>query len=179
MSKIKENWELIVAVLLILVVITWALLNRPSEKYFNKVELSKDNYILNKTALPYIDTLILVGLDELKIKNTIVFVRHLTVESDDDEFILKAHIVAGYNRQFLIEIEHSDRSDITESVAHELIHLHQMYTGKLRVTHDYVLWKGDTLRNLPEYSDREWEQEAVGLGKILELRMNKKLYGDK
>ena len=107
-----------------------------------------------------------------------VFARPISIDGDIPNIELKAHIVASIvsGNSYLIEINKDSRSGTIESISHELIHLNQMNSGNLKMGKDYVIWKRDTIRNIPEYADREWEQDAVGMGKILEERIRKKLY---
>lgn len=149
------------------------------EKHFNKIELNKNNYILNKTDMEYIDTVLSVGLDELDISGVSIYARGITINNNIGELTLLGHIIAGENNQYLIEINPNNKSEIIKIVSHELIHLQQMKTGKFKVTKTYVLWKGDTLYNPPPYEEREWELEAVEKGLILEKQINSVLYNKK
>ena len=152
----KKIWKWII-VAIVAIALGIYILIRTEHNYFNKVELNQNNYVKNVTNMVYLDTVLSVGLDVLEIKNVIIFVRPLTFKRSDSEFTLKARIISanlsqGMVKQYLIEINKSNKSDIITSVSHELIHLKQYQLGILKVTEDYVIWKGDTLiDNIPEY----------------------------
>jgi len=172
----KKIWKWVVAVIILIVI--FLLLYNPKENYFNKAELSKDNAIINRTDNKALDTILKVGLDELELSGIVISVRRITIESDVPDLVLKAHISASRNSPnvYLLEINKSLRSDIIKSVSHELIHLKQLNNKKLKVGMDYLIWKGDTIQNIPNYEDREWEQEAVREGRVLEAKIRKRLY---
>jgi hypothetical protein len=153
-------------------------LNTQPEKYFNKIELNNTNKILNQTEMKYIDTILLVGLEEINYKGIVIIVRPITITNDNPDFELYAHIVPDKNNNnvYLIEIDERSKLSIVETISHEMIHLIQLRSGHLKWELDYVIWKSDTIYNIPEYANREWEQDAVGLGRILEKRLKERLY---
>jgi hypothetical protein len=170
----KQHWKwVIVGIIASIIGIGIYISTRNENKYFNKVELNGNNFIRNKTQLKYLDTVLKVGLDVLEINGVIIFARPITIKSEGD-LVLKAHIVSaetpeGIAKQFLMEIDKSHKGDIIGSISHELIHLQQYHSGDLKVSENYVIWKGDTLvDNIPEYFDRPWEIEAKEEGRALE-----------
>jgi hypothetical protein len=167
--------KIAIGVLMVLVVII-LLIVYSGDRPFNKVIVPTDNMILNRTELQYLDTIIAIGLDELEIKGVNVYLRPISIVNTDNTTVLKAHIIAGDNNQYLIEIDKSDRGDILNSVSHELIHLKQLRDGRLKVTADYILWNNDTITNPPSYFDREWEIEAKDLGDKLRIKIKNRLY---
>lgn len=176
MTKTKQVVIGIILALIIIIAIGIYFSEKEEVKFFNKVQISSNNYVLNRSDMKYLDTIILVGLDELKIKGVLILVREITIKNNS-ELKLKAHIVGGSSQQYLIEVDNSFKSDIISSISHELIHLKQMEDGRLINTPNYLIWEKDTLStNIPEYDERPWEVEARGLGKLLEIRVKNLLY---
>ena len=155
-------------------------------RYFNKIELSSNNTVVNRSDMSYLDTIISVGLDELQIKDVLVLAREITlIPKQEDGIKWNAHIVHGPSldsprNTFLLEIRKLTKQEAISTISHELIHLAQFYKGDYKARGTYIIWKGDTIQgqNIPEYQHREWEQEARGLGKILSLRLNDLLIQD-
>jgi len=177
----KTQTKYIIGIALLVVIGIGTLLyysNKAENRTFNKIELSTDNMVVNKTEISYLDTVASVGLDELGYKGILILVRPMSNNHNTEENLtLKAFIVQYPHNQYLLQIDKSSKHDIINTIAHELIHVHQYQMGYLDVTKDYVIWKGDTLRdNIPEYFDRPWEIEAVGLGRKLETKIKDKLY---
>jgi predicted metallopeptidase len=175
----QKKWILILIISIFVISIPlWLIFKTPTPEYFDKIELSDKNFVVNRTETTYLDTIIKIGLEELGYTNIVVFTRPISIDGGIPNIELKAHIIASIvnGNSYLIEIDKDSRSGTIESISHELIHLNQMNSGNLKMGKDYVIWKKDTIRNIPEYADREWEQDAVGMGKILEERIRKKLY---
>jgi hypothetical protein len=178
--KQKWKWVIVGIIAIIVVFAIWRAFNA-EDRFFDKVELTQDNYVRNTTNLPYLDTVIKVGLDVLEIKNSSIFARPLTIKNDGD-IDYKAHILSnnlnhGTIKQYLIEIDKTNRTNIIRNLSHELIHLRQYQSGTLTVTKDYVIWKGDTIKNnIPDYFNRPWEVEARKDGRVLENSIRDILY---
>lgn len=177
----KQIWKWVIAILLIGGLTFLIVKSIENEKrYFNKIELSSDNYVKNQTNYVYLDTVIKVGLEELKLEKIVVLIRELTVKSTEPNMDLKARIVAQPGLKnpstFLIEIDKASKSDHIHSISHELIHLLHMNSGKLLNSEDGVYWNGELVNPVPPYEDREWEIQAVGLGKKLKNKIRTKLY---
>jgi len=179
-----KNWKtvtLVILAILIGIAIGIYQSNKKENIYFNKIELTKNNYVRNGTELRYIDTVASVGLDILDIKLVTLYIKPLSVIDCDVNLVLKAHIVAGDNqglfKQYLIEIDKSNKREIISIISHELIHLKQYNSNELKMSEEYLIWKNDTLvDNIPEYFDRPWEIEAEKEGKILEKKIRAILY---
>ena len=176
-NKKSMNKYLKIGLVLILVLLTILVLSNIKQTYFKSVELSNDNIVFSRSDMNYLDTIVCVGLDELDIKGVRVYIRAITLPKEAD-FVIKAHIVQSTvnTTDYLIEIDNSDRDDIITTLSHELIHLQQLNTGKLKNSKDYVIWNSDTIRNPPTYFDREWEKEASKLGSKLEVKIKNRLY---
>jgi len=174
----KKVWKWVIAIVILIII--FLMLYKPKENYFDRIELSKDNAIINRTEIKFLDTILKVGLDELGLKTIIISVRNITIKSDVPDLDLRAHILVSRESPnvYLLEIKKDHRSTVIKNLSHELIHLQQFNSGELRFGKDYLIWKGDTLhkQNIPNYEDREWELDAVSKGKLLEVRIKNRLY---
>lgn len=155
----------VVIILLILLLIIY-FLNR-KESYYNQIELSNNNLITNHTSYSYMDTVVSIGLDQLKVKNTYILIKPLNDNIKKNFKVynnldLKAFIV-GTQNQFIIYVDNDlTRISCIAPLSHELIHLEQYNTKKLiLLNQNKCVWKGDTLDvSLIPYNERAWEQEA-------------------
>jgi len=154
---------------------------RQEQVHFNKVELSHQNHIINRTDLPYLDTIVSVGLDELDVVGITVMITPVTfdVSRFEREYKLSAFTLEGYaNSQYLIQIRSSDKQSIIETISHELIHIKQLNLDILKTEDTYVIWYNDTIYSddMVEYLLRPWETNAFEDGEILENKITNKLY---
>jgi hypothetical protein len=152
------------------------------EQYFNTVELSDNNGISNFTKQTYMDTVVSVGMDILKIKDDYVTIREMpdaVKESFNrqNSLDLTASII-GTNDQYIIYIDKVDRVTAIKSLSHELIHLQQYSSGRLIVIgNGVVIWEGKEINVLDiPYNDRPWEIEAFQGQYGLEKKIIEKLY---
>ena len=75
----SKTWVLLLAVILIILNII-AFLYSSQAPYYNHIELSEDNFVKNETKMPYLDTVILVGLRKQNVKGVSVIVKPLSDE---------------------------------------------------------------------------------------------------
>jgi hypothetical protein len=183
----RKNWKIVTIVIAIVLIGMAIGIYRSIKKeniHFNKVELTQNNFIKNATDLAYLDTVASVGLDILDIKMVTIFIRPLSIKNNDENIDYKAHIIAGKTnqglfKQYLIEIDKNNKRDIISTISHELIHLKQYKSNRLKMTEEYVVWENDTLMdNVPDYFDRPWEIEAEKEGKALEKKIRAILYSE-
>ena len=149
------------------------------EKTFVEYKIGDKNIVVNRTNKSYLDTIVHVGLDYLKIEGQTVIVRPQNGQRDlGDDFSSEAFIINQGNQSLVMIKERLNRSNAIEILAHELIHL-QQYKDKRLVVLDggRVEWNGDTLvvEQIP-YDERPWEVEAFLYGKMLEQDIKKILY---
>lgn len=150
----------------------WFFASCKKDKY-NKVELDPNIKIRNLTDKVYLDTLINVGLQELKQSNVFVTVRSLIRTSDGDMY-LRGYIV-GEGNVFTIYVENNIRSEYPLLISHELIHLLQSTSGRLKVYKEGVLFDNVFYSHKTPYEYRPWENEAFYYDDLLEARIMKKL----
>lgn len=150
--------------------------------YFNKIEIPKTHYIYNRTDVKYLDTIISAGLSVLKIEPTTILIqplkKNITFESEFGDFTLEAYIIGDvtpFGTQYVIYVNELSRNEYIRVLSHELIHLIQYETGTLKMTNGNITWHNKiySADNIPKYSDREWEQDAFILGRIMEDAIKK------
>jgi predicted metallopeptidase len=152
------------------------------EEYFKPYELSDNNTVTNFSKHKYVDTVVSIGLDVLNIKNNYVTIRDVPeqiIESfkKQNDMDLGASII-GANDQYIIYINELSRTTSTKIMAHELIHLEQYDSGRLRVIGSgVVIWEGKEMNVLDmSYNERPWEKEAFRRQDDLEKKLLEKLY---
>lgn len=173
---------IIVLSVLLLGLILFFLIKSNKEKYFEPIGLSENNTIVNFSKHQYVDTVVSIGLDILNIKDNYVTIRNVPeqiVESfkKQNDTDLGASII-GANDQYIIYINEMSRTNSTKIISHELIHLQQYNSGRLRVIGSgVVMWEGKEIivLNIP-YNDRPWEREAFKRQDDLEKKLLEKLY---
>jgi hypothetical protein len=147
-------------------------------EYFNKVELSLNNQIVNNVLPSYYDTIMSVGLDIYNIESSLVIINHLSDESKDNfgGSSLKAHI-RYYNGAFYLFIDNLTRSEAMLVIAHEIVHIRQYLSSDLIYENNVLIWKGEEIDadNL-DYLDRPWEREAFFNESKLFSQIHDKLY---
>lgn len=174
----------IVLVLLILILVL-IIIFRPKSTttYFRPVYLPTKNFVKNSTDKKYIDTVTLIGLQELSIENVSVEIIPLTDEirsKFDSGLDLKAAII-GNKYHFLMYVGDINRNGAIEVISHELIHLQQYHTEKLKVINERELWWDGKLidhsivETIP-YEQREWEAEAFNYQRILGQKIERILF---
>lgn len=158
-------------------------LNRNNKvEYFKQVDLTENNVVVNTTKQNYIDTVVSVGLDIIGVKDNYITIRDMPDEiknsfNNQNNMDLTASII-GANDQYIIYINDVDRTTAIKSLAHELIHLKQYDSGRLRVIGSgVVIWDGKEMNVLDVlYNDRPWEKEAFQGQTDLEVKIKNILY---
>jgi hypothetical protein len=177
MIQKKLFWIWLLAIIAIVILILF--FQKTTNKPFNKVEYSKNNYVVNYTGYPYMDTIVYVGLDSLGMCDVLVEVKKLSKEAKANfpsNIDLKG-LVYGSGRQYTMWVDESDRSGHIRIVAHELIHLRQYYSKQIVYDGFYVYWnraKYD-LKEI-EYFSRPWEADAFQHEVKLDKQIRSVLY---
>lgn len=173
---------IIVLSILLLGLIIFYLIKSNKEKYFESIELTENNTVTNFSKHQYVDTVVSIGLDVLNIKDNYVTIRDVPeriVESfkNQNDMDLGASII-GANDQYIIYINNMSRTTSTKIISHELIHLEQYDSNRLRVIgNGVVIWEGKEINVLDiPYNDRPWEKEAFKRQDDLEKKLLEKLY---
>lgn len=189
----KKPTKIVLVVLLVVgILIMLALLfSKPFvEPTFDNVEIPKTYSIQNKTKYQFLSKVVSEGVVELGLDTVYITLYPLNEDIKDQASIegrdLFAHINAGTpgSKQYAIFIaeEGLTVNKYIEVVAHELIHLQQYESGKLRVidletgTVVYNGWPYQNISLIP-YDNRPWEQDAFKESPTLERKIVKRLYG--
>lgn len=178
--KIFKYWKYILVVLILLFAVIFFIKKEEwksklsnllevgtyKERTFNLVEYETTNNVVNKTDLFYIDSIVYLGLNYLKIDSTYILIRPISDEVKDNfdpHVTLKAHII-GNRKQYMLWVDNMSRSESITVLAHELIHLKQYNDGRFLIENDYIIWNDNIYTydevNSIEYFKREWELEA-------------------
>ena len=152
------------------------------EQTFNRIDIETTSMVINGTDRNYLDSIVYVGLNELKLDSVSITIREISPEIQkqfDSNSQLKAHII-GKGIRYIIFVDEMGRDEAIKVLSHEMIHLKQYYTKKLILEKDRVYWNGDVLYeseiNNLRYEDRPWESEAFAGQRGLENKIREVLY---
>jgi predicted metallopeptidase len=165
MKYINKKTLIIGGVILTLILLFFLFKSLNKETPFSRIQLSPSNIIFNSTSNSYMDTIVSVGLDELKIKDVVVIIRPITpdildmLKSKESSLDIKAFII-GREDTYVIYVVNLSRTTAIEVLSHELIHLQQTETGKLIKGTTSVKWEGIEYSPELPYDERPWEREA-------------------
>lgn len=158
------KWILIALGVILLGVIIW-MVNTYREPSFNEFEFEENNLVSNQSSMEYIDTVVHAGLKVIGIDSIVVIIKDLDPNfkpSTMEGYELKAHIMTDGN-QYVIWMKNLTKYEAINVLSHELIHLKQYYTGKLKIEGKDVLWNGELYKDGTfVYEDSPWEKEAFG-----------------
>jgi predicted metallopeptidase len=165
MKYINKKTLIIGGVILTLVLLFFLFKSLNKETPFSRIQLNPSNIIFNSTSNSYMDTIVSVGLNELKIKDVVVVIRPITpdildmLKSKEPSLDIKAFII-GREDNYVIYVVNLSRTTAIEVLSHELIHLQQTETGKLVKGTKSVKWEGIEYSPELPYEERPWEREA-------------------
>lgn len=149
------------------------------EKYFGVIKLNDVNYVRNNTNKNYYDTIIKVGLDELKLGGISMLVSPLSESTKSalgDNYELKAHIRES-GGGYVLFIDDVSRKESIEIISHELIHLNQYYDKELVYRNGIIFWENKVfVLNDIGYGERPWETDAFNKGFKLSNKIKSVLY---
>lgn len=169
----------IVLFVLLFVFFIYKIVVSDEETYFKRIELSQSNEVTNRTTINYLDTVVSVALDKLAIENIKVLILPLNknhIKSFGSDLEIRAHVRA-YGDFYYIWIDDLPKDEHISVLSHEIIHIHQYYTGRIVFEDNKVMWnkKEFNLEKTP-YEDRPWENEAFILQEALKSQIIKELY---
>jgi hypothetical protein len=175
----RKNIVISILILLLIGLVIYFLSNQ-KERTFNKVTLSGNNIITNKTSKSYLDTLVSEGLDVLDLKGEFVMIKDMNPSlrgalGDDKE--LRAYII-GERNQYVIYIDDLNREESLTILSHELIHLQQYSSGRLiRMEDTFIMFDGKVYNvNDVLYQNRPWEIEAFKNETDLKIKLEELLF---
>lgn len=167
MKKKLLVFGLIIVVLSILLFLITR--KKESEKFYNQVILSNSNTINNNSLPKFLDTILSVGLDAAGLHDIYVVINPMSesAKSALPDYELRAHLREWQGTYYLF-IGDIGRDYAIDIISHEIIHIHQYYSGDLNYTDGKVYWGGDEYDlNNTEYSKRPWEEDAFDREKPL------------
>lgn len=175
-----KNKNILLIVLAIIILVGIILLATRKETTFRTYTSLNNNYIQNFVeSKTYLDTIVMVGLDKLGINGYSVHIRPQTKGFKiDDEFTTEAFILGNEYQSAIYTKESLNRYTAIKILSHELIHLDQYRSGKIkRVGTTGVEWDGELIEDITliPYQEREWEKEAFDKGRDLEKEIRKEL----
>lgn len=173
----KKNLITIGLIVLIITIIVFIIYKSSQpEKPFNKIDLPTNNVIYNNVFPKYYDTILVVAMDKLNIKNQTINVLRISDNSKIEGYDLKAHI-RYYEGVFYIFIDDLDRDQAIKIISHEVIHMEQYLKKDLIYEDGIVLWKNEVYDlKLIDYSSRPWEEDAFKRQGELSRNVNNVLY---
>jgi hypothetical protein len=176
----KKYWQWIVIAIVVAVIGLVAYNNKGYfiEKPFKIVALYKESYVVNRTQVPFLDTIVHLGLKELHIPKTLVLIKTLdpSLLEAESGLEIKAY-VEEHSGSYLIYIRPMGREESIKILSHEMIHIAQYHLGEIRLTDKGVIWKKTMLYpTQTPYEQRPWEQQAFALQRELYDKIAKQLY---
>jgi len=129
------------------------------KKGFKKVELDQSIKIINLTSYRYLDTIASVAAKSLRVKDVTIIITDIPgeylyenallayTEKIDDIYYIRMRYDYGVYLGCLIS-------------CHEMIHLSQMYFGRLFITNDGFIFDNEFIPFTSNYEDRKFEAEA-------------------
>lgn len=175
-KRILKIVGIVLVVLLLGILIL--LITKQKEKPFKKITINSTNIVINTTNETYLDTIVLVGLNEIGITGITVNIAPMNDQirkrlTDMDYQAL----VAGENGFYTLFVVELDRNRYITVISHELTHLKQYQTKRLIINNNVPFWEGKEfeVRGV-EYSDRPWEYEAFSNQPELGNKIRKILY---
>lgn len=158
----KKRVFLWLAVLVLLWVGVFLIFRDNESKFFHPVVLANNNLLLNAGVPRYLDTVLLVGLEQLGIRGIRITMSPLSEETKNSwDGELKAH-VRYHEGHFFLFVEESGRARTMEILAHELAHVSQYLSREIVYNGGtIVFWRGKEYDlSQTDYSSRPWETEA-------------------
>lgn len=158
----KISISVIVLFVLIIGIILVTKQKSTGQEFFNRIELSENNHIVNTLMPSYYDTILSVGLDLAGLESNVIVISPLSDESKASfgGSSLKAHI-RYYNGVYYLFIDKLDRLESMLVISHEIIHIKQYSSSDLIYENNVLIWKGEEMDiNNIDYGERPWEAEA-------------------
>lgn len=134
---------------------------------------NNDNLIINRTNQKYLDTITYIGLNLLNIKGTRIVISDLPRNykpPSDTEGNVQGFIKYYGGNYYGIYIIKADVNQSITILAHEIVHLYQYHSKRLKQNSRYYIWDNDTLYKPLKYRymEKPWEIQAFQLGYLLD-----------
>jgi len=167
-------------ILLTTSLLIWFIIDGQKPEHFNKIELTSPTHIFNLTKQSYLDTIIGVALEELKVYPNVVVIKDMYFAPPNIQIPGKELLafVYGEGGTYIIYVKKMSRVQSIGILSHELIHLRDIERGELLAGKNLVIYRGVRYvgSQIPEYDYRPWEVEAFKDSKDLEYKIKDILY---
>lgn len=146
--------------ILMVIMVAMLLLNNVSKPK----EITTPNIIYNVERNKELTKYLAVALNAYQIKNITIVIRYLSAE----EFIFLStptgftSAVTQYkDGVYCISLIPTSKENSIRLIAHEIVHVKQLYDKRIVYTDTSFAWKGKQLKEIPPYNERPWEIEAI------------------
>jgi hypothetical protein len=182
MKLITWLWILVAVLgmmLLIFIGIRW---NNNRESNKNVYEFPTSLSVQNVTTVPYIDTLIAVTLNKIMYYDSmsVIVVKMPKLSTDKMDLIGFIEEDPQVKHQYYLYVDpQALRNNVEAFVVHEMIHLDQMESGRLRRVSGLTgkIFDGDTIDIMKvPYEQRAFEVEAYALGPDMVKKLDDLIY---
>ena len=172
--------KIVVGVVLLIILLFLISKINSTDKPFNQIQLTENNFIYNEKFPSYYDTILMVAMDEAELAGFNVILRELSDKTKSQfEGELRAHI-RYENDDFYIFTGKMNRNEAIEVLSHEVIHMLQYRSGNLIYSNGKITWMGEVLElNSKEYEQRPWEVEAFQKQSQLIGMVKESLWGNR
>lgn len=119
-----------------------------------------------------------VALNAYKIKGITIVIRYLTPEEINylSSPTLFTSAVTQYKEGvYCISLIPTTEENSIRIIAHEIVHVKQLYDKRIIYNDTTFIWKGKKLNSIPPYKERPWEIEAMTKEDSLANIINKEI----
>lgn len=174
--------KLIIGIIVVVLLLFTIWLIRPSNNSFREIKIDSKSNVYNKSSLSYIDTILYVGLDKMKIDSITVVIKDIDINRDMGNGIDLRGYIINRGKQYILYISKMDRVEAIKVISHEIIHINQYDSGRLIDGGKFIIWGSDTIMKDElggiNYFERGWEVEAFSrqdsLIKVIGEELNRK-----
>lgn len=157
MTKIKDT---LTSILLILIVFWFVIHNVIEPKV-----ITTPNLIYNAEKNENLKTYLAVALNAYGIRDIKIGIRYLTPKEQvllSSPFAYTRAITQLNNGIYVISLIPTSEDETIRLIAHEIVHVKQLYDKRIVYNDTAFYWKGkNIINNIPPYKQRPWEIEAL------------------
>lgn len=156
---LNEVINSIKGIIMIVMIVSALLMN-----VIKQQQITTPNTIYNIERNKELTKYLAVALNAYEIKNITIVIRYLTPE----EFIYLStplgvtKAITQYKEGvYCISLVPTSPEESIRLIAHEIVHVKQLYDKRIIYTDTSFIWKGKQLNEIPIYDERPWEIEAM------------------
>lgn len=123
--------------------------------------------VIDNTKTPYITEITSAGAYIMGVEPTTIYILPLTKNIKtifEKKYYnkLRGHVVKNTDDTFVIYVDISlTIEDLITVISHEMVHVKQLQTGRLKYINGKILWEGKPATLKVDYNKRLWEKEAI------------------